>query len=174
MRSKFDNSLRLLATVMQYPPNCPVTAKQLSEVLTLSVSYVEALVRDLRSNELITSVRGPGGGYIAGPKLENATAGDVFNICNEDHSEEVESIQNPLHAVVADIGIQLRNLEKTFLNNYRLSNFYDQKFEFSFNNASKSNGLKPVPWLQPFRPEAPNSIFDLARFQSAQSVGVRA
>lgn len=41
----------------------PVSLADISERQSISISYLEQLFARLRKNELVTSVRGPGGGY---------------------------------------------------------------------------------------------------------------
>jgi len=41
----------------------PVSLADISERQSISLSYLEQLFSRLRRNELVTSVRGPGGGY---------------------------------------------------------------------------------------------------------------
>ena len=48
----------------------PVTLAEISQCQGISLSYLEQLFAKLRKNELVTSVRGPGGGY----KLSRAGA----------------------------------------------------------------------------------------------------
>ncbi len=51
----------------------PVSLADISERQAISISYLEQLFARLRRNELVTSVRGPGGGYrLARP------AGEIF------------------------------------------------------------------------------------------------
>lgn len=44
-------------------PGKPVTVKEMSDRLGMSVGYLEVLVRDLREQGLLVAHRGPGGGY---------------------------------------------------------------------------------------------------------------
>ena len=44
-------------------PGRPVTVKEMSDRLGMSVGYLEVLVRDLREHGLLLAHRGPGGGY---------------------------------------------------------------------------------------------------------------
>lgn len=49
--------------VAHYTPGAPVTVKEMSTLLGLSVSYLEGLVVPLRTQGVLRAVRGPGGGY---------------------------------------------------------------------------------------------------------------
>ncbi|MDK9373398.1 Rrf2 family transcriptional regulator [Lelliottia sp. V106_10] len=52
----------------------PVTVRQLSES-TVSISYVEQVIGRLRESGVVTSQRGPGGGYV--PQSSTVTVGQV-------------------------------------------------------------------------------------------------
>lgn len=176
MSNKFDHLLHILGVIMHCPPNQALTAKQLSQALGLSVSYVESLLRELRLKGLITSVRGPGGGYIAGPNFAHASAGDVFQISQgEEQTNATDSKHaTPAHQAVAEIDAQLHDIKQSFLDSWAISNLFGQGMPIEFSKPSSKNGLGPAPSLQPIKPDAPNSIFDLARFQNRQALELRA
>ena len=48
--------------------NGPVTLSDISKRQDISLSYLEQLFSKLRKQELVNSVRGPGGGYLLGRK----------------------------------------------------------------------------------------------------------
>ena len=49
----------------------------------ISLSYLEQLFSKLRRSGLVTSARGPGGGYTLDKSLENISVSDVINAVNE-------------------------------------------------------------------------------------------
>ncbi len=65
----------------------PVTLAAISERQRISLSYLEQLFGKLRRHKLVTSVRGPGGGYnLARPEVEESVA------------EIVSAVDEPLDA----------------------------------------------------------------------------
>lgn len=61
----------------------PVTLAGISERQQISLSYLEQLFGKLRRNELVSSVRGPGGGYcLAKPEAE-ITVADIIMAVDE-------------------------------------------------------------------------------------------
>ncbi|MFY9327384.1 MAG: Rrf2 family transcriptional regulator [Georgfuchsia sp.] len=61
----------------------PVTLAGISERQRISLSYLEQLFGKLRRNKLVTSVRGPGGGYCLGRESDEISVGDIIRAVDE-------------------------------------------------------------------------------------------
>ncbi|MFY8273541.1 Fe-S cluster assembly transcriptional regulator IscR [Pseudoalteromonas sp. SSDWG2] len=61
----------------------PVPLADISERQEISLSYLEQLFARLRKQGLVTSVRGPGGGYLLGKEAKDISVGDVISAVNE-------------------------------------------------------------------------------------------
>ncbi|MEO2268040.1 Fe-S cluster assembly transcriptional regulator IscR [Pseudoalteromonas pernae] len=61
----------------------PVPLADISERQEISLSYLEQLFARLRKQGLVTSVRGPGGGYLLGKQASDISVGDVISAVNE-------------------------------------------------------------------------------------------
>ena len=61
----------------------PVTLAGISERQHISLSYLEQLFGKLRVRELVTSVRGPGGGYCLGRELAAISVADIIRAVDE-------------------------------------------------------------------------------------------
>jgi Rrf2 family iron-sulfur cluster assembly transcriptional regulator len=61
----------------------PVTLAAISERQRISLSYLEQLFGKLRRNELVSSVRGPGGGYLLAKNLEAVSVADIIRAVDE-------------------------------------------------------------------------------------------
>ncbi len=61
----------------------PVTLASISERQFISLSYLEQLFRRLREEGLVTSVRGPGGGYKLARLADEIAISDVITAVNE-------------------------------------------------------------------------------------------
>ncbi len=61
----------------------PVTLAGISERQNISLSYLEQLFGKLRRNSLVTSVRGPGGGYCLGKAQADISVADIINAVDE-------------------------------------------------------------------------------------------
>ena len=61
----------------------PVSLADISERQGISISYLEQLFAKLRRNELVVSVRGPGGGYQLNGKPEDIHVASVIDAVDE-------------------------------------------------------------------------------------------
>ena len=61
----------------------PVSLADISERQAISLSYLEQLFAKLRRNSLVTSVRGPGGGYKLARDLKEIHVAQVIDAVNE-------------------------------------------------------------------------------------------
>lgn len=61
----------------------PVTLAGIAERQHISLSYLEQLFGKLRRHELVSSVRGPGGGYCLAKPLQEVTVADIIVAVNE-------------------------------------------------------------------------------------------
>jgi Rrf2 family iron-sulfur cluster assembly transcriptional regulator len=61
----------------------PVKLVQISDRQGISLSYLEQLFAKLRRNELVTSFRGPGGGYQLGKSIHHISIADIVLAVNE-------------------------------------------------------------------------------------------
>ena len=61
----------------------PVSLSEISQRQSISLSYLEQLFSKLRQSELVTSVRGPGGGYRLGRSSECIFIAEIIDAVNE-------------------------------------------------------------------------------------------
>lgn len=61
----------------------PVSLADISERQGISLSYLEQLFAKLRKCALVTSVRGPGGGYLLNQECEQITVASIIDAVNE-------------------------------------------------------------------------------------------
>lgn len=61
----------------------PVSLADISQRQGISLSYLEQLFARLRQNALVSSVRGPGGGYRLGRSAEEICVAEVIDAVNE-------------------------------------------------------------------------------------------
>jgi Rrf2 family iron-sulfur cluster assembly transcriptional regulator len=63
--------------------NKPVSLSEISERQSISLSYLEQLFSRLRQSELVSSVRGPGGGYRLGRSSDDIYIAQIIEAVNE-------------------------------------------------------------------------------------------
>lgn len=61
----------------------PMTSKQISNLLGLNSLYVDQILSKLRTNNIVKSVRGPGGGYAIIGDCKDINVLDIMNAADE-------------------------------------------------------------------------------------------
>jgi len=61
----------------------PVNLSDISERQAISLSYLEQLFSKLRKNNIVKSIRGPGGGYLLYAPRDEITVAHIINAVNE-------------------------------------------------------------------------------------------
>jgi Rrf2 family iron-sulfur cluster assembly transcriptional regulator len=61
----------------------PVSLAEISQRQDISLSYLEQLFSKLRKNDLVESMRGPGGGYRLGKAPEKVSISDIISAVDE-------------------------------------------------------------------------------------------
>ncbi|MGB0496433.1 MAG: Fe-S cluster assembly transcriptional regulator IscR [Kangiellaceae bacterium] len=75
-----------VTAVLDLALNCsdkPVNLGDISERQSISLSYLEQLFAKLRKNDIVKSVRGPGGGYLLNGDPNSISVAKVINAVNE-------------------------------------------------------------------------------------------
>ncbi|GLP95183.1 Fe-S cluster assembly transcriptional regulator IscR [Paraferrimonas sedimenticola] len=83
LTSKGRYAVTAMLDVAIHASDGPVPLADISERQGISLSYLEQLFAKLRKNELVSSVRGPGGGYLLGRKAEKIAIGHVVAAVDE-------------------------------------------------------------------------------------------
>ena len=63
--------------------NKPVNLSDISERQAISLSYLEQLFSKLRKNDIVRSIRGPGGGYLLNAPEDEISVANIINAVNE-------------------------------------------------------------------------------------------
>lgn len=91
-RSRY--STRILIELARNGDAPPLQVSEMSKRQNIPAKYLEQLIRTLKSAKLITSSRGPRGGYQLAKAAETITLGDIVRLF-EGQSELVECISAP-------------------------------------------------------------------------------
>ncbi|WP_025822275.1 Fe-S cluster assembly transcriptional regulator IscR [Shewanella marina] len=83
LTSKGRYAVTAMLDVAIHSSDSPVPLADISERQGISLSYLEQLFAKLRKNGLVTSVRGPGGGYRLGDNADNISVGMVVRAVDE-------------------------------------------------------------------------------------------
>ena len=89
LSAKSRCGVRVLIDLAHYHNQGPQPVGNISNRQNISVKYVEQLIRPLKKNQLIQSVRGPKGGHILTEKPEDITLGQVVRLLEgQDRQDE--------------------------------------------------------------------------------------
>lgn len=83
LTSKGRYAVTAMLDVALHSQDGPVPLADISERQEISLSYLEQLFSRLRKNSLVSSVRGPGGGYLLGRDASEISVGSVITAVDE-------------------------------------------------------------------------------------------
>lgn len=83
LTSKGRYAVTAMLDVALHSDEGPVPLADISERQGISLSYLEQLFSRLRKNGLVSSVRGPGGGYLLGKEANEIAVGTVISAVDE-------------------------------------------------------------------------------------------
>lgn len=83
LTSKGRYAVTAMLDVALHSQKGPVALADISERQGISLSYLEQLFSRLRKNGLVSSVRGPGGGYLLGKNASDIAVGSVISAVDE-------------------------------------------------------------------------------------------
>lgn len=83
LTSKGRYAVTAILDVALHSPEGPVPLADISERQGISLSYLEQLFAKLRKHGLVSSVRGPGGGYLLGRPAAEIAVGMVVHAVDE-------------------------------------------------------------------------------------------
>lgn len=112
--------------------NGPVSLAAISERQCISLSYLEQLFAKLRRNNIVSSTRGPGGGYKLTNSVDEVSVSDIILAvdetcqvvdCNDGENDGCGDYQCLTH----DLWQELSNEIRTFLDGITLSEIMSQE-----------------------------------------------
>ena len=112
--------------------NGPVSLAAISERQCISLSYLEQLFAKLRRNGVVTSTRGPGGGYSLQRKSSEISVSDIIlavdESCQITGCDEVESCSgSDYQCLTHDLWQELSNEIRSFLDGITLAEIMNSK-----------------------------------------------
>ena len=142
----------------------------------ISLSYLEQVFSKLRQHRLVSSTRGPGGGYTLGQQGGAITVADI--ICAIEDAEEVPSATAILERapntrdMTQDLWDSLHSTIENYLRTITLDSLAAEQRAKGYQPEAKKplrKGVFKSLQLQPLRPNVPNSVFALAQGWTARS-----
>jgi Rrf2 family protein len=156
------HALNVLVCLAGLPAGATASTLSMARTMGVSVSCLEVIIKRLRDQGLIRSFRGPGGGYQMNHDPDELTVWDVVGVFLTP-SVQPEAAAQQL-TLTAELEAKIEQTRNDFLKSHTISQLMAPQ-----GSADQSSGRAispprfqplPVPW----RPHAPNSVFDLSAF----------
>lgn len=78
LSTKGQYGVRAMFEIAKGYPSVPTTIKEIAERQEVSVAYLEQILNTLRKAGLISSIKGPGGGYLLSKKPSATSIGSIL------------------------------------------------------------------------------------------------
>ncbi len=109
----------------------PITLADIAQRQGISLSYLEQLFARLRKKSLVSSVRGPGGGYSLGREAGDIFVAEVITAVDESvdttRCHGAHNCQNNERCLTHDLWQDLSDRIYEYLNNIRLQELVNRK-----------------------------------------------
>jgi Rrf2 family iron-sulfur cluster assembly transcriptional regulator len=136
----------------------------------ISLSYLEQVFSKLRSDRLVVSTRGPGGGYMLGQQGGAITVAQIIRAIED--AQEVPSTTAILERapstrdMTQDLWDSLHTTIETYLETITLDSLASDQRAKGYQSKERKpqrKGVFKAASLTPLRTNAPNSVFALAK-----------
>jgi len=146
-----------------------VTTTELSPRLDLSISYLENILKPLKSHNIVSAMKGPGGGYMILGDTSLISIWDIASVFERtfdaarpvDASLPAELFEDKTPPASFELGLE--QIVKSTLSNFTLADFVDESRDEEARSFVQTMGrFKFKPMAAPLMPKAPNSVFQLS------------
>jgi Rrf2 family transcriptional regulator, iron-sulfur cluster assembly transcription factor len=127
----------------------PVTLAAISERQHISLSYLEQLFGKLRRAKLVSSVRGPGGGYNLAKPIAEITVADIITAVDEPidatQCEGKENCDDDRRCITHDLWATLTQKMNDYLNSVSLADVVSHQQGRPVQVIKDFRGREPAP-----------------------------
>jgi len=161
------HALNVVTLVAAQASTTSLTTKRMSEELGLSVSYLEGILKELKSAGVLCAFKGPGGGYQLNQDPRFLNVWEVLSVFVKTPWVP-ESARTSEDLGVAELEAAFLEQSVEFLKSKKIAEFAGQLSNGALTSSAKAAGrfkLKPLP--PPLKPASPNSVFQLHSFPAS-------
>lgn len=149
----------------------PVPLTDIATRQHISLSYLEQLFSKLRLQGLVTSIRGPGGGYSLGSGIEGITVADIISAVEDEPSKVKQPDASSVQDMTQDLWDDMNAKVLNFTQSVTLKSLVLDQLAKGVEIAHKPLPNRGV-FKRPIQPlthaNVPNSVFQLGRTSRAQ------
>jgi Rrf2 family iron-sulfur cluster assembly transcriptional regulator len=143
----------------------PVPLSDIASRQQISLSYLEQMFSKLRQQGLVTSTRGPGGGYTLGRRSDAISVADIISTV-EDPTPAQDKAASAGADMAQDLWEAMNAKMLDFMRSVTLQSLVLEQLAKGVQIEQKvpvNKGVFKKPAAQTVRPTAPNSVFALGQ-----------
>lgn len=156
--NKTINAIDVCVVIASQQHQRRVSTTELARRLHLSVSNLESILKSLKDQAIVTSRKGPGGGYEIRADLALLSIWHIASVF-EPTLEQLCTQNEPVNT--ADFEWGLQQVVVDTLSQFFLADFVAEQFTEMPEQSPMANRFKFKPLAAPLVPNAPNSVFQL-------------
>lgn len=144
----------------------PVPLNDIASRQHISLSYLEQLFSKLRLRGLVTSIRGPGGGYTLGGRMDGITVADILCAVDDEPSKTTQPNPSTAQGTTQDLWDAMNAKVLNFTQSVTLKSLVLDQLAMGVKIEQKppcTRGVFEKPVQQSIQPNVPNSVFALGR-----------
>ncbi len=144
----------------------PVSLNDIASRQHISLSFLEHLFSKLRLQGLVTSIRGPGGGYTLGGRIEDITVADILCAVEDGPPNPTHPVASPAQGMTQDLWDAMNAKVLDFTQSVTLKRLVLDQLATGIKIEQKpvpNRGVYKKPLQQTVRANVPNSVFALGR-----------
>ena len=144
----------------------PVPLSEIGSRHQISLSYLEQIFSQLRHKGLVTSSRGPGGGYVLSRSMDVITVADIVGAIEDEPSSAKQQDAAQVPDMAQDLWDAMDNNLVNFMRSVKLRSLVLEQLAKGVKieqKSSHSSGVFKKPEQPPLRTNAPNSVFALGK-----------
>jgi Rrf2 family iron-sulfur cluster assembly transcriptional regulator len=144
----------------------PVSLSDIAARQQISLSYLEQMFSKLRQQGLVSSTRGPGGGYTLGQQTDAITVADIINAVEDPAPKAKSQGEALVHDMAQDLWDSMNAKVSEFMQSVTLRSLVLEQLAKGVKIEQKpapNRGVFKKPTPQLVRTNAPNSVFALGQ-----------
>lgn len=146
--------------------NGPVSLNDIASRQHISLSYLEQLFSKLRLQGLVTSIRGPGGGYSLGDRIDVITVADILCAVEDEPSKTKQQHPSSVQDMTQDLWDAMNAKVLNFAQSITLRSLVLDHSAIRVaieQRPSQNRGVFKRQTQPAVPPNVPNSVFELGR-----------
>ena len=144
----------------------PVALTDIALRQHISLSYLEQLFSKLRLRGLVISVRGPGGGYSIGQRMDGVTVADIISAVEDEPPKAKQRDASTVQDMTQDLWDDMNAKVLDFTHSVTLKSLVLAQLALGVRIEQKApvnRGVFKKPVHLSILPNVPNSVFALGR-----------